>query len=84
MLSHDDIRVQLEAVEPWDRHDHGLRARVNGGAEEGPEYRRGEQIYREWWHAKLILRSCQLRKRPLFFVAHSFGGIILAHVGNRI
>ena len=23
----------------------------------------------------------QLRKRPLFFVAHSFGGIILAHVG---
>lgn len=24
--------------------------------------------------------SQQLRKRPLFFIAHSFGGIILAHV----
>ena len=24
----------------------------------------------------------QLRQRPLFFVAHSFGGIILAHVGH--
>jgi hypothetical protein len=27
------------------------------------------------------LNDDQLRERPLFFIAHSFGGIILAHVG---
>jgi hypothetical protein len=27
------------------------------------------------------LNDGQLRERPLFFIAHSFGGIILAHVG---
>jgi hypothetical protein len=50
MLSHDDLRIQLEAVKPWDRHDHGLRAGADRRAEEGPEHRGGEQIYREWWH----------------------------------
>jgi hypothetical protein len=27
-----------------------------------------------------IAKHCQLRERPLIFIAHSFGGIILAHV----
>ena len=26
--------------------------------------------------------TCQSRQRPLFFIAHSFGGIILAHVSH--
>lgn len=26
--------------------------------------------------------ALQLRRRPLFFIAHSFSGIILAHVGR--
>ena len=26
--------------------------------------------------------TCKLRLRPLFFIAHSFGGIIVAHVGH--
>ena len=30
----------------------------------------------------LTSATCQSRQRPLFFVAHSFGGIILAHVGH--
>jgi protein SERAC1 len=30
------------------------------------------------------LNDGQLQERPLFFIAHSFGGIILAHVGGPL
>ena len=54
MLPHDDLWLQLEAVEPWDRHDYGLWPGADRGAQEGPEHRRGKRRYnvlsREYEH----------------------------------
>jgi hypothetical protein len=45
VLPDDDLRLQLEAVEPRGGHDHGLRAGPAGGAEEGAEYTGGKQSH---------------------------------------
>jgi hypothetical protein len=45
MLPHDDIRIQLEDVHTRARHNHELRPRVDGGAQEAQEYRGGKRRY---------------------------------------
>lgn len=57
-----------------------------GLLEEIRKIRKTEQVrvitigcYEAWLTASLL----QLWQRPLFFIAHSFGGIILVHVGLR-
>jgi hypothetical protein len=46
MLPHDDQRLQLEAVNAWGRHNHGLQPRVDRGAQEDQEYKGGKRRYR--------------------------------------
>jgi len=40
-MSHDDLRVQLQAVEPRGGHDPRLRAGADGGDQENSEYEPG-------------------------------------------
>ncbi|KFZ13479.1 hypothetical protein V501_03685, partial [Pseudogymnoascus sp. VKM F-4519 (FW-2642)] len=78
MLPHDDLRLQFETLESWHKYYYGLWARVLRSDQEDPAYTRGE-VHRE---SKVDLANIvvfQLRERPLFFIAHSFGGVILGH-----
>lgn len=47
MLSHDDLRLQLEAVEPWDRYDYALWVGADRRDQENQEHRGGTRLFQE-------------------------------------